>query len=338
MNVTTVGIDLAKRVFFVHAEDDNGHVVLRKKLSRQALPREIARLPHCTIAMEACGGAHFWARRFGALGHHVRLINPKFVKPFVKTNKNDWNDAAAICEAAQRPTMRFVAVKTVEQQDVLALHRVRERLVAQRTSLVNQIRGLLQEYGVVLGVQITRLRRELPEVLEDATNELSSRARVLFAALYAEIQEIDARIEPIQAAIESIARQSEACQRLQTIPGVGPLSATALMATAGDPRLFKNGRHFAAFLGLVPHQLSSGGRTQLVGISRRGDKYMRKLLILGGHATLRHLKGKKDRRSQWARQVASRRGKCVATIAIANKNARIAWSLLRHGSQYQTAA
>jgi len=337
MNVTTIGIDLAKRIFFVHAEDGKGRVVLRKKLSREALPREIARLPPCTIAMEACGGAHFWARRFTAVGHTVRLINPKFVKPFVKTNKNDGNDAAAICEAAQRPTMRFVAVKTVEQQDMLALHRVRERLVAQRTSLINQIRGLLQEYGVVLGAQIARLRRELPEVLEDGSNEPSHRGRALFAELYAEIRTIDERIEPIQAEIESIARQNEACQRLQTIPGIGPLSATALLATVGDPKLFKNGRHFAAFVGLVPHQLSSGGRERLVGISRRGDKYLRKLLVLGGQATLRHVKGKQDRRSQWARQVASRRGRCIATVAIANKNARIAWSVLRHGCEYHAA-
>jgi transposase len=338
MNVTTLAIDLAKRVFYLHGEDRGGHVVLREKLSRERLVVSIAKLPQCTIAMEAGAGAHHWARKFQSLGHQVRLIHPKFVRPFVKSNKNDWHDAAAICEAAQRPTMRFVAVKSTEQQDMLLAHRIRERLVGQRTGLVNQIRGLLNEYGVVIPTQVTRLRRMLPEVLEDAANGLTATARRLLAALSAELRELEERIKPFERDIERAAIEHEPCRRLRTIPGIGPMSATALVATMGDPDLFKNGRHFAAYLGLVPKQHSSGGKTQLSGISRRGDIYMRKLLIQGAHSVLQRIGQRTDRRSEWLRQLMARRGRTKTALALANKNARIAWRLLKFEESYEVSA
>jgi transposase len=337
MNVTTVGIDLAKRVFYLHGEDGRGHVTLHKKLSRERLPAVVANLPQCTIAMEAGAGAHYWARKFQGFGHEVRLIHAKFVQPFVKSNKNDWHDAAAICEAAQRPTMRFVAVKSTDQQDMLLTHRIRERLVGQRTGLVNQIRGLLSEYGVVIPTQVTRLRAMLPAALEDAENSLTVTARRLLSALSVELRELEARIQPFEREIEQTAVTHEPCQRLRTIPGIGPMSATALVATMGDPDLFKNGRHFAAYLGLVPKQHSSGGKTRLSGISRRGDIYLRKLLIQGAHSVLRRVEQRTDERSEWLKRLMARRGRMKTAVALANKNARIAWRLLKFEESYKTS-
>jgi transposase len=330
----TIGIDTAKRVFFLHGEDARGKVILREKLTRERLLPFLANQPLSLIAIEAGCGAHHWARAFARLGHEIRLIHPKFVRPFVKTNKNDWNDAAAICEAAQRPTMRFVATKSLEQQDLLATHRIRARLVGQRTGLCNQIRGLLAEYGIVLPQAISRLRRALPEVLEDAENELTVQGRALIASLREELCELEERIKPYEQAIERASVDSRTCRRLRSIPGIGPIGATAVVATMGDPKAFKNGRHFAAFLGLVPCQHSSGGKSQLGRISRRGDVYVRRILIQGAHAILKRLDQRAGPRTEWLRALVARRGKQVAAVALANKNARIAWRLLSQESLY----
>jgi len=333
----TIGIDTAKRVFFLHGEDARGKVILREKLSRERLLPFLANQPVSVIAIEAGCGAHHWARAFSKLGHEVRVIHPKFVRPFVKTNKNDWNDAAAICEASQRPTMRFVATKSLEQQDLLAIHRVRERLVGQRTGLCNQIRGLLAEYGVVLPQSVSRLRRALPEVLEDAENELTVRGRELIASLFDELRSLEERIKPYGRAIEQASVDSGTCRRVRSIPGIGPIGSTALVATMGDPKAFKNGRHFAAFLGLVPRQHSSGGKSQLGRISRRGDVYVRRLLIQGAHSILKRVDRIDGPCADWLRGLMARRGRQVAAVALANKNARIAWRLLSQEAFYDEA-
>jgi transposase len=338
MNSTrTIGIDTAKRIFFLHGEDALGKVILREKLTRERLLPFLANQPVSMITIEAGCGAHHWARAFAKLGHEVRLIHPKFVRPFVKTNKNDWNDAAAICEAAQRPSMRFVATKSLEQQDLLVIHRVRERLVGQRTGLCNQIRGLLAEYGVVLPQSISRLRRALPEVLEDAENELTVRGRELIASLSEELRSLEERIKPYVRAIEQASLDNGPCQRVRSIPGIGPIGSTALVATMGDPKAFKNGRHFAAFLGLVPRQHSSGGKSQLGRISRRGDVYLRRILIQGAHSILKRVDQINGPRAEWLRGLMARRGRQVAAVALANKNARIAWRLLSHEVFYEEA-
>jgi transposase len=316
MSTQTIGIDTAKRVFFLHGEDARGKVVLRERLTRERLLPFLVNQPASLIAIEAGCGAHHWARAFARLGHEVRLIHAKFVRPFVKTNKNDWNDAAAICEAAQRPTMRFVATKSLEQQDLLAIHRIRERLVSQRTGLCNQIRGLLAEYGIVLPQAIARLRRALPEVLEDAENELTVRGRELIASLFDELRSLEERIKPYAQAIELASVESSTCQRLRSIPGIGPIGATAVVATMGDPKAFKNGRHFAAFLGLVPRQHSSGGKSQLGRISRRGDVYVRRILIQGAHSILRRIDQSEGPRADWLRGLIGRRGRQVAAVAL----------------------
>jgi len=335
MNVTTIGVDLAKNVFHVHGADATGRCVFSQQLSRAKLAAFMANQPPCLIGMEACGGAHYWARRFGALGHEARLMNPQFVKPYVKSNKNDCNDAEASCEAVTRPSMRFVAVKTVAQQDRQALHRVRERLVGHRTALVNQTRGLLAEYGIVLPRQVAVLRRRLPEILEDGENELTPEGRTLFAELYEELLELDRRITPVVERIKREANEDEVCQRLQAVDGVGPMIASAATASVGDARVFRNGRQFAASLGLVPRQFSTGGKTRLGGISKRGDKYLRKLLIQGATVDVYHAAHKQTPRARWIQGLVTRCGKQKAAVAVANKNARIIWVLMARGETYR---
>lgn len=285
--VTLLGIDIAKNVFQLHGVDDKGEIVLRRKLRRNKMIETITHLTPCTIAMEACGGANHWCRKFKQMGHDVKLISPQFVKPFVKTNKNDRNDAEAIVEAASRPSMRFVSPKTVEQEDIQAIHRIRSRLVQERTALVNQIRGLLAEYGVIIPKGISKIRQALPEILEDAENELSHFGRRIFADLYEEISEKDNRIKIYDVQLEAIFKANQACQKISKIEGVGPIVSTAIVAAIGDPKVFKNGRHFAAFLGLVPSQHSSGNQQRLLGVSKRGDTYIRTLLIHGGRSVVR---------------------------------------------------
>lgn len=330
-----LGIDLAKQSFQLHGVDASGAVVLKMKLTRNKLVEYIAQLPPCLIGMEACGGSHHWLRVFTRFGHTVRLMAPQFVKPFVKSNKNDAVDAEAICEAVQRPTMRFIPSKSLEQQDIQSLHRIRSQAVSRRTALANQIRGLLMEYGVVIPKGISYVRRQIPEVLEDASNELTFLFREMLSELYDEMVHIDERISKLENKLERLCAQNEDCQRLSTIPGVGLLTATALVAAIGNISVFKNGRELAAWLGLVPRQHSTGGRPKLLGISKRGDSYLRTLLIHGGRTVVRVADKYEDKRNQWVSNLDKRRGKNISAVAVANKNARIAWALLSHKTTYQ---
>lgn len=335
MDIKTVGIDLAKNIFQLHGADQAGKMVLRKRLSREKLAECIANLPPCLIGMEACGSAHYWARKFQEMGHTVKLMAPQFVKPYVKSNKTDANDAEGICEAVSRPNMRFVPIKQVEQQDIQALHRVRSQLIKQRTALANQIRGLLAEYGIIIPKGINHVSSRLPIILENTENELTTLAREIFCDLYENFQSLEEKVDAYTKKIVLIAKHDERCQRLCEIEGVGPLSATAVVAAVGDASVFKNGREMAAWLGLVPKQRSSGERTQLLGISKRGDKYIRSLLVHGGRSVARVCMTKKDTRSLWVIDKKVRCGENKTAVAVANKNARIMWALLSSGESYR---
>ena len=335
MNITTIGIDLAKSVFQVHGVDDCGRAALRRTLKRADVVRFFANRPPCLVGMEACGGAHFWARTLSGLGHTVKLMAPQFVKPYVKTNKNDASDAEAICEAVARPNMRFVPIKTVEQQALLSLHRARQGFVQARTAQANQLRGLLAELGFVIPQGIHVLQRCLPQFLEDAENGMPSASRALFARLFDHFRKLDHHVKELEVQIKAWHRNSTASLRLEAIPGIGPLTASALLASIGDARTFKSGRQLAAWLGLVPRQHSSGGKERLLGISKRGDTYLRTLLIHGARTVLRHLKRHTDQAQGWLARLAERRNPNIAAVALANKNARIVWALLVHGRDYQ---
>ncbi|MGO9803221.1 MAG: IS110 family transposase [Steroidobacteraceae bacterium] len=337
MNIVRMGIDLSKNSFHVHAVDEAGHPVLQKLMNRAQLRQFLALTAPCVVASESCGSAFHWARYATQCGHRTRIIASQFVKPYVKTNKNDFNDAAAICEAASRPSMRFVPTKSIEQQDIQALHRVRTRRVAERTALGNQIRGLLLEYGIAIGLSLITLRKKVPEIIAREDNELTPRARAMFRELYEELVELEGKIAYVERKINQIFKASEPCQRLAQIMGVGPLTSTALVASVGDAQVFKNGRHMAAWIGLVPRQHSTGGKTRLLGISKRGDRYLRTLLIHGARSALRVMGPRSDRRSRWAIDIARRRGANIATVALANKTARIAWAILAHGENYRAA-
>ena len=337
MKIIRVGVDLAKNVFQVHGVDRHERPVLKRKLSRaewlKVLLEKIE--PGCEIGMEACGGAHHWARQLQAKGYTVKLIAPQFVKPYVKSNKNDANDAEAICEAMSRPHMRFVSVKTVEQQDIQALHRVRFSLMGERTAKANQIRGLASEYGLVAPKELSQLRLALPLWLEDAENGLSGRFRKLLNGLWQDLLILDDRVAEMDREIALIAKADPMAKRLQQLRGVGPMIATALLATVGDARQFANGRQMAASLGLTPRQISSGGKNQLLGISKRGDSYVRALLVHGARAMIRTAKSKDDRLSQWVTRLAMRHHPNVAAVAMANKTARMAWAMMKNGTDYQ---
>lgn len=337
MEITTIGVDLAKNVFQVHGMNAHGKTVVRKRLSREKFLTFFANLPPCMVAMEACGSSNFWARRLKSVGHDARLISPQFVKPYVKTNKNDFNDAEAICEAATRPQMRFVPLKSIEQQDIQAVHRVRQLLVQQRTALVNQARGLLREYGVFIPAGISQFRGAIADVLEDAENELTDLTRQLMTDLYQRLLELDGQITDYERRIERLSRERPVCQRMQKVEGVGVLTATALMATVGDAKVFKNGRQMSAWLGLVPRQHSSGEHNRLFGISKRGDTYVRSLLIHGARSVLLRCKHKTDQKSRWLQRLIERRGFNRACVALANKNARTLWALMAHGDNYRLA-
>jgi len=337
MKLTRVGVDLAKQVFQVHGVDRAERAAWCKRLKRSRWIADLERdvEPGCEIGMEACGGAHHWARVLQAKGYRVKLIAPQFVKPYVKTNKTDANDAEAICEAMSRPSMRFVAVKTVEQQDLQAVHRVRSSLIKERTAKANQLRGLLYEYGLVAPRALSSLRRAVPEWLEDAGNGLTVRFRALLCGLYGDLRLLDERVRELDLEIAAIAREHEPVGRLKQICGVGPLTASALYALVGDGRQYRNGRELAVALGLTPRQHSSGGKEKLLGISKRGDKYVRTLLIHGARSALRVAPGKTDRISRWAVALAERSHMNVAATALANKTARVAWAMLRHGTNYE---
>jgi transposase len=336
VNITTIGVDLAKSVFHVHGVDERGKTVLRKALKRAEVMSFFARLVPCLIGMEACGSAHFWARKLSELGHTVKLMAPQFVKPYVKTNKNDARDAEAICEAVARPNMRFVAIKTVEQQALLGIHRARQGFVTARTAQSNQLRGLLSEFGIVMPKGIGGVERRMPEILEDAENGLLGHSRELFARLYAHFRELDRQVGELERQIKAWHRGNTASRRLEAIPGIGPLSASALAASIGDAKAFKNGRQLAAWLGLVPRQHSSGGKEVLLGISKRGDTYLRTLLIHGARSVLLSLKRHANQAEGWLARLAARRNHNIAAVALANKNARIIWALLAHDREYQS--
>ena len=335
MKINVLGIDIGKSVFHLFGVDEHGRVVLQKKLTRSKLWAFMGNLPSCLVAMEACAGAHHLARVFSSYGHEVRLMSPQFVKPYVKSNKNDYLDAEAICEAVQRPTMRFVPVKSIESQDIQSLHRARSRAVANRTAQANQIRGFLLEYGLTVPKGIAALRRRLPELLEDAENGLGAAFRDLLFELTEELRHLDERLTRYDAWIIDVAKNCPTCRRLQTIPGVGAVVATAIVAGIGDGSAFKNARQVAAWVGLVPRQHSTGGRQVLLGISKRGDAYLRTMLIHGARALLQRLESSSDRRLGWFAELRRRRGTNVAVVAMANKLARTAWAILRDRSEYR---
>jgi len=336
-NITTIGLDLAKNVFHVVCCDARGKVVRRRMLRRGQVLDYFARLAPCLVGMEACASAHYWGRQLEALGHRVRLVPAQYVKAFVRGNKNDYNDALAISEAVVRPEMRFVSIKTEAQQDVQALHRMRQRAVKMRVGLCNQIRGLVGEYGLVCAKSVASLRKAIPGWLEDGENGLSPLFRRLLSESYRQLLELDAHIEAYTREIERESRQSEACRRLQTIPGFGPVVASLFYSQVGDGSAFRRGRDVSASLGLVPRQHSSGGRDTLLGISKRGDGYLRGLLVHGARAVVSRAEGKEDRLSRWINRVRAERGVNKATVALANKLARIGWAVLATGTEYRPA-
>ncbi len=336
--IKVLSIDLAKQSFHIHGVDEAGETVLSKKLTRKQLIAFTVKLPPCLIGLEACGGAHDWVRKLTGYGHTVRMIAPQFVKPYVKSNKNDAVDAEAICEAVQRPNMRFVPVKSIEQQNIQSLHRIRSQLIARRTAQGNQIRGLLLEYGITIPQGITQVKKAISSILEDAENGLTPIFRELLNELKEEIEHLNDRIEGIEGKLKAISVNHEDCQRLLTIPGIGILTATALIAAIGDITVFKSGRELAAWLGLVPRQHSTGGKTNLLGISKRGDAYLRTLMIHGGRSVTRVAHRYDDKRNRWICQIKETRGQNISNVAVANKNARIAWALLTKKENYTTAS
>ena len=342
MNITTIGIDIAKRIFQLHGIDKNGKVVLKKKLMRDQVLNYMANLPKCLVGIEACGGANYWGREITKLGHEVKLMAPQFVKPYVKTNKNDQADAEAICEAVSRPNMRFVPIKSVEQQDILSIHRVRQRLVKNRTALANEIRGLLLEFGFTIPQGINKVIPMLTEILDG--DNLSNISYQTFYALKEEFIENDNKIKTLERHLKEIAKQHDLYKRLDTVPGIGLITATALIASIGNASCFKNGRQLSAWLGLVPRQHSSGGKEKLLGISKRGDVYLRTLLIQGARAvfnsklryTTLEQQSKKDysRFTGWMFNLAERSCHNKTVVAIANKLARVVYAILRNENEY----
>lgn len=328
MNVNLVGIDLAKSVFQVCAVNQAGKVVSNRQVKRDRLMDELRKYPGVTIAMEACYSAHHWGRVFEKAGHRVLLIPPQHVKPFVRVHKSDAGDALAICEAAKRPKMHFVPVKSIEQQDLQVLQRVRERYIRQRTALANQIRGLAAEYGITFQKSISRLHHDLPLALEDAENGLSPVAREAIALMAEEMRELDRKIETSKARLIEVAKPSEAWQRLQSIPGYGPIVSAAVLAAAGSGHQFHNGREFAAWVGLVPRQSGSGGSVHLLGITKNGDRHLRALLIHGARSVVQRCPKRQDGLGRWVNELRNRRGHNKAVVALANKCARIAWAVL----------
>jgi len=336
MNISRIGIDLAKNVFQLHGVDRRGKVVWKRRLKRDQWLKAVMvhAEPGCEMGMEACGGAHHWARELEARGFTVRLIAPQFVKPYVKSNKNDANDAEAICEAMSRPNMRFVTIKSVAQQDIQATHRIRSELMTQRTAKSNQIRGLVAEYGLVAPLTLRALRAAIPCWLEDADNGLTTHFRSLLHGVWTDLVALDDRVLDLDRQIEKLAKSNEVTRRLQQLRGVGPMVATALVATVGNAKQYHRGRQMAAAIGLTPRQHSSGGKDRLLGISKRGDVYLRTLLIHGARSVVSQAKHKDDRLSRWVTSIAIRRHPNVAAVALANKTARMAWAMLRNETDY----
>jgi len=335
MKITTVGIDLAKDVLQVHGIDERGKAVLRKQLRRAQVSVFFGNLPPCVIGIEACASAHHWARTLQRFGHTVRLMAPQFVKPYVKTNKNDVAVAEAICEAVGRTNMRFVPIKNIEQQAILSVHRVRQGFVKARTAQANQIRGLLGEFGLVIPQGIYNVAKRVPEILEDASNELPVSFRHLISRLTEHLKELDRQVKEFEQEIIAWHRSSELSRKLEKIPGIGPLAASALVASIADARSFKNGRQVSAWLGLVPRQSSSGGKPTLLGMSKRGDAYLRTLLIHGARSAILAAKNKVDNTQGWLTDLLKRRHPNIAAVALANKNVRTVWAILAHGREFK---
>src|SRR6202142_1596455 len=335
MKITTVGIDLAKNVFQVHGIDEWGKAVLGKQLRRKQVAVFFGNLPPCVIGMEACASAHHWARALQGFGHTVRLMAPQFVKPYVKTNKNDVADAEAICEAVGRSNMRFVPIKSIEQQAILSVHRVRQGFVKARTAQANQIRGLLGEFGLVIPQGIWNVTKRVPELLEDASNELPGPFRHLLAHLTEQLKELDRQVKDFEKQIIAWHRSCELSRKLEKIPGIGPLAASPLVASIADAHSFDNGRQVSAWLGLVPRQSSSGGKPTLLGMSKRGDAYLRTLLIHGARSAILAAKNKVDNTNGWLTHLLSPRHPNIAAVALANKNVRTVWAMLAHGREFK---
>jgi len=334
MQVTTIGIDLAKHVFQVHGVDAAGGVIVRRKLRRSEVISFFAKLPSTVIGLEACATSHHWARSLLALGHQVRLIPPAYVKPFVKRQKNDAADAEAICEAVSRPSMRFVPVKSAEQQGVLVLHRTRDLLIRQRTMLANAFRAHLAEFGIVERLGGAGLESLISQVEADASNEAPKVARDALRLVAEQIRDTQSRIAEIDKRIVAWHRSNEVSRRLETIPGIGPIIASAIASTTTDPGLFTSGRQFSAWLGLVPRQHSSGGKERLRGITKQGDPYIRRLLIIGATAVLRFARQRAPT-AAWTSRLLARRPPLVVAVALANKMARIAWAIMTRGTIYR---
>ena len=336
MKLSRIGIDLAKNVFQIHGVDRHGKTMWKRRLKRNQWLQAVSDKagPGCVIGMEACAGAHHWARQLQSRGYTVKLIPPQFVKPYVKSNKNDAKDAEAICEAMSRPNMRFVTVKSVEQQDIQATHRIRAELITQRTAKANQIRGLVAEYGLVAPMHLRSLRAAIPCWLEDAENGLTGDFRSLLQGVWEDLRALDDRVGEMDQLIKRLAANNEDCVRLQQLRGVGPMISTAMVATVGDARQYHQGRQMAAAIGITPKQHSSGGKDRLLGISKRGDVYLRTLMIHGARAVVTRAKHKDDRLSRWVTGIATRRHPNVAAVALANKTARMAWAMLRNETDY----
>ena len=338
MNIASIGIDLGKTTFHLVALGERNKILLRRKFSRTQLLAYTANLPASLIGIEACAGSHFIGAVLREQGHQVRLIPAQFVKPFVKSNKNDFIDAEAIAEAVSRQNMRFVPIKTDDQLDLQALHRVRDRLVHRRTAVINQIRGFLLERGITFAKGPANLRNRMPDIVEDADANLTPRMRTLLDRLWQEWKQLESGIETASDEIEQIASEDEACQRLRQIPGVGPLVSTATVAAIGNGAAFRKGREFAAWLGLVPRQYSTGGKTRLYGISKRGNTYLRRMFIHGARAVLMRVKYDTAGLGQWVHQLEARTTRNKVIVALANKLARIAWAVLFKAEAYRHAA
>jgi transposase len=335
MNISIVGLDLAKNVFHVVCFNEHFKEVKKRMLRRHQVLQFFTRLPSCQIGMEACASSHYWGRELRALGHSVKLIPPQYVKPYLRGNKNDYNDARAIAEAVTRPSMPSVAIKTVAEQDMQAIHRMRSQCIRDRTALSNSTRGLLGEYGIVFSTGLATLRNSIHGVLEDADNGLSDRFRNLLAQRHEQLVELDKHIEFYTKELELLSQQDEACQRLQTIPGFGPIVSSAFRSAIGDGRAYAHGRDASASLGLVPRQHSSGGKNVLLGISKRGDRYLRSQLVHGARAVVVQAARKDDPLSRWINRIREERGWNKAVVAMANKMARVGWAILRYNTDYQ---
>jgi len=335
MQVSIIGLDIAKNVFHAVAIDTKGREVWKKRVRRAQVLRLFAQQPPCLVAMEGCSGAHHWGREFENLGHRSRVLSPHVVKSYVHGAKNDFNDARAIAEAAARANVRSVPLKARWQHELQALHRLRQAAVRERTALANRLRGLLGEFGLVAPQGIAHLRRRLPEFLEDADNDLTPYLREALERQRLHLHRLDEEIATLDRRIHALARDHDDARRLTEVPGIGPLGATALCASFASATQFRKGRDLAAALGLVPRQHSTGGRTVLLGITKRGDRYLRTLLIHGARSVLSHAARRDDPLSRWALALQARRGTNVATVALANKLARIAWVVLARGESYR---